>query len=223
MPVRLFKALPLAGAALLFTLLCACGGGGSSSSVPLTNVRPLSAATPDSSGSAVGGSVVSVSRSSTASTSATTGSPNYLGYISWFWGNQNQWTINCDAPTYFSPHTCLVVNVQSGGTHVDGPALAAGEFVAIYADPATSGASGLNAGGTARRIRRSQGRRFRRDTADPPLQRRRRRPRPPPRRCRPRAARSRGSIRSRSARIARSIRRSRSRNPRARGSSANQR
>jgi hypothetical protein len=86
-----------------------------------------------------------VSRSSTASTAAATGSPNYLGYISWFWGNQNQWTINCDAPTYFSPHTCLVVNVQSGGTHVDGPALAAGEFVAIYADPATSGASGLNA------------------------------------------------------------------------------
>jgi hypothetical protein len=65
--------------------------------------------------------------------------------VSYFWGSQTQWTINCDAPTYFSPHTCLVVNVQAGGKQLDGPALAVGEFVAIYADPATSSASGLSA------------------------------------------------------------------------------
>lgn len=139
-----FKALPLAGAVLTFALLCACGGGGTSSSVPVTPARPLAAATPDSSAPAA--SVVSraATASTSASTTASTGTPNYLGYVSWFWGDQNRWTINCDAPVYFSPHTCLVVNVQSGGTHVDGPSLAVGEFVAIYADPNTSGASGLN-------------------------------------------------------------------------------
>jgi hypothetical protein len=69
--------------------------------------------------------------------------PNYLGYVSWFWGDKTSWTINCDKPFYFPPNTCLVVHVPSSVTQLDGPPLAKGVFVAIYADPATASSGGI--------------------------------------------------------------------------------
>ena len=76
-----------------------------------------------------------------APTTAQTPAPGrWLGYVSFYWGDAKHWTINCDAPSYYPPNTCLTVDasnaVQSGG-----PALAVGEFVEMYASSAS--ASGL--------------------------------------------------------------------------------
>jgi outer membrane protein assembly factor BamB len=75
---------------------------------------------------------------------AATPAPNYLGYISYYWGDKTKWTINCGAPVYFPPNTCLPVNA-SGATQLGGPALAVNEFVAINADPATASGNGITA------------------------------------------------------------------------------
>jgi hypothetical protein len=66
--------------------------------------------------------------------------------VSWYWGNPNSWTINCDKTSYFPPNTCLPVRVQTGAKQLDGPALAVGVFVAIYANPQTAnGTTGITA------------------------------------------------------------------------------
>ncbi len=134
MSVRNSRIIAALAAVLASGTLSACGGGGSQ---PLPSA-PLAAASP-------GQSTPSTANAASRSASTSTVTPNYLGYVSYFWGDQNQWTINCDAPTYFAPNTCLVVNVQAGVKQYDGPPLAVGEFVAIYADPKTASAGGLSA------------------------------------------------------------------------------
>jgi hypothetical protein len=88
--------------------------------------------------------VPSASPTSAPTGPATPPSTNFLGYISYYWGDPKLWTINCGAPVYYPPNTCLPVTA-SGATKVSGPALAAGEFVAIYANPSTANSKGITA------------------------------------------------------------------------------
>ncbi len=141
------RVLSVAGTMLAAALVSACGSGGSSSSIP---VSPSSLMLASSSTSAVTSARSAVAGIATAAgavaaPAAATFTPNYLGYVSWFWGDRTSWTINCDKAAYFPPNTCLPVHVQAGVTQLDGPPLAAGVFVAIYADPATASSSGITA------------------------------------------------------------------------------
>ncbi len=121
--------LSLGSLVLILSLgwLAGCSGRGSSvlPTVPATGPQPAA---------------TGASRSAQAATPA----PNFLGYVSYYWGDPTQWTINCGAPTYYPPNTCLVVNAASA-TQLGGPALAVNEFVAITANAATASASGITA------------------------------------------------------------------------------
>jgi hypothetical protein len=110
----------------VLSIVAGCTGRGSSTLPDTSTNAPLSAA-----------------RVETAAT-AVTPAPNFLGYISYYWGNPKQWTINCDYAIYYPPHTCLVVNAPNA-KQLGGPPLAANDFVAIYADPKTAGAKGITA------------------------------------------------------------------------------
>ncbi len=137
MHVRISTHLPLACLAFCSVILPGCGGGGgSSASIPA----------PNASSSPLADSTLPNGHVAPTPVPAITSAPNYLGYVSWFWGDQNTWTINCDKPSYFAPNTCLPVHVQSGAIQIDGPPLGTGVFVAIYADPKTANATtGLTA------------------------------------------------------------------------------
>lgn len=137
MTARASNIATIASTVLATSLLSACGGGsGSSTVLPATTQAVVTS-------NAETASFASAAR---VAAPAATAAPNYVGYVSWFWGDQSTWTINCDKPSYFSPNTCLPVHVKPGVKQLDGPPLAVGVFVAMYADPATAnGTTGLTA------------------------------------------------------------------------------
>lgn len=141
--------MSIAATVLASAVLTACGGGsGSSPIIPAANssfaIAAPNALSAQNSASSSTASTAVVARSAAAATSTVT--PNYLGYVTYYWGDQSTWAINCDKATYFPPNTCLPVHVQPGVTQFDGPPLKVGVFVAIYADPASAnGTTGLTA------------------------------------------------------------------------------
>ncbi len=114
-----------------------CAGHGASTLPAAPTASPAAAA-------AAGGAPAATGPVRSAQAVVPTPSPNYVGYISYYWGDKTLWAINCDAPFYFPPNTCLAVHAANA-TQLGGPALAVHDFVSISADPATSGASGLTA------------------------------------------------------------------------------
>ncbi len=125
MRVRLWLGILVSAVSLAWFAGCAGKGTTTIPAIPATGPQPAA---------------TGVSRSAQAATPA----PNFLGYVSYYWGDPTQWTINCGAPTYYPPNTCLVVNA-AGATQLGGPALAVNDFVAINANAATASANGITA------------------------------------------------------------------------------
>jgi hypothetical protein len=146
---RISRIFSIAGAAIACAVLTACNGGnGSTTSVPVANAPISNTAQTQSSllpavGSVPAATLPSAQLTDAASAALAAFAPNYFGYVSWFWGDQKTWTINCDKPFYFPPNTCLVAHAQSGAAQLDGPPLAAGLFVAISAASSSSQSNGL--------------------------------------------------------------------------------
>ena len=146
---RTSRIFSIVGAAFACALIAACNGGnGSTTSVPVSNApvsnsaQALNASLPAvPAAAAVTAPAAQLTDAASAALAAFT--PNYFGYVSWYWGDHNTWTINCDQPYYFPPNTCLVVHLQSGATQLDGPPLAVGVFVAIAGTSASSQKSGV--------------------------------------------------------------------------------